>query len=61
MSSRSRVDENNASGSNIGLSYDAEEFPEALNHAEPMDTDLTRLTEYSPSQHQGDVTEMNLA
>ena len=61
MSSRSRVDENNASGSNIGLSYDAEEFPEALNHAEPMDTDLTRLTEYSPSQRQGDVTEMNLA
>ena len=61
MSSRSRVDENNASGSNIGLSYDAEEFPEVLNHAEPMDTDLTRLTEYSPSQCQGDVTEMNLA
>ena len=38
-----------ASGSNITLDYDPEEFPEALSGPEPMDTELThtRLTDYS--------------
>jgi hypothetical protein len=61
MSSRSRVDENNDSGSNSGLAYDLEKFPEAWSRAEPMDTDPTGPTEYSPSHRQGDATDTNLA
>jgi hypothetical protein len=52
-----------ASGSNITLDYDLEEFPEALSGPEPMDTELThmRLTDYSPSRPQGDATNVYLA
>lgn len=61
MSDRSCTDENNASGSNSVPTYDPEHFPEAWNHDERMDMDLTRPTEYSPSHRQGDAADMNLA
>jgi hypothetical protein len=55
-----------ASGSYSGITYDPEQFPEALNFSEPMDTDLvdlvnTRPIRYSPSCPQGDTTNLNLA
>jgi hypothetical protein len=61
MSARSQVDENNASGSNSRFAYDTEEYPEAWNHSEPMDAEPARPAEYSPSHHQNNATNMNLA
>jgi hypothetical protein len=61
MSSRSRVDENHASGSNSELTYDPEEFPEAWHPPQPMDTEFREPAEYSPSHQQGEATNMNLA
>jgi hypothetical protein len=61
-----RVDENGASGSNAEgdiLEYNPEDFPEALNCVEPMDTgiDPSSSTEYSPSRPQNGATNVNLA
>jgi hypothetical protein len=48
------VDEENTSGSSLGIQYNPEEFPEALNNPEPMDMNLapTRSADYSPSRPQ---------
>ena len=63
-STYSLVDEDGAGGSN-SRTYDPEEFPEALNSPEPMDIIIdpatARTIEYSPSQPQGDATNVNLA
>jgi hypothetical protein len=55
------VDENGASGSGSNLTYDPEKFPEAWYPDKPMDVDPTRPADYSPSHHQSDVINTNVA
>lgn len=48
---------------NICANYDSDEYPEAWNCPEPMDTDhtTTRSMDYSPSRPQGDASNMTIA
>jgi hypothetical protein len=59
----SLIDDDNAVASSSRTTYNPEEFPEAWNMSDPMDTDLATAStiEYSPSRLQEGPANLNLA